>query len=220
MTPDSKELLRDAYAIVDGIPEEVIRFGLPCSVQGQSLGEGTVCSPEGWLAQHPDFIARGLSLSPNRTAILFRGEGDANRPAAAMAQVFEIPVDEASRLFGPRSNFTMDEANPRSDKELWLQRMREILPETTEEAAIAAVRESVADEEGDAASPAGAAGPVEEVDAGRSGEMAYSPVEQGDMLSADKIDETGDEPDIDDQDVEQLADSGSMDPHFAHKAPL
>jgi hypothetical protein len=130
MTPESQKLLRDAFAIIDNIPETGIRFGLPCSTPGRSTGDDAVCSPEGWLAQHPDFVARGLSMSKSGSAILFKGEGNVNAPAAAMAQVFGILLDEASRLFGPRTLFAMDGDSALSDKQLWQQRMREYLGTT------------------------------------------------------------------------------------------
>jgi hypothetical protein len=122
LTPDY-ELLRDAHAIIDGIPDTAVAFGKPCTTRGPSLDNGTVCSPEGWLALHPQFIARGLTLAPDGTSLLFNGERMA--PVAAMGRVFGLPEDEAARLFGERSMFAGEEtATHASDKQLWLRRVR------------------------------------------------------------------------------------------------
>lgn len=128
MTPESRELLREAYAIIDGIPDELIAFGPPRRLKGPSLDNGTVCSPEGWLAQHPAFIERGLALSGDGMAVLFKGEGYFKLSQAyPMAQVFGIPLDEASRLFGLVSERSRIEGRVLTDKEVWQQRMREYL---------------------------------------------------------------------------------------------
>lgn len=121
-TPDY-ELLKDAYAVIDGIPDEAIAFGSPCSKRGPTLDNATVCSPEGWLAQHPTFIALGLTLTPDGNSIQFYSE---NVPAVtALAHVFRISEEEAARLFGERSVFISEESNsPISDKDLWLTRVR------------------------------------------------------------------------------------------------
>jgi hypothetical protein len=131
MNAETKELLREAFSIVDGIPDEAIRFGLPRSIRGAALDEGTVCSPEGWIAQHPLFMQRGLKLTEDGTAILFRGEGSGVVPTALpMSHAFGMPLDEARRLFGPREEFTANPDNPMSDKQLWQQRVREMLGAT------------------------------------------------------------------------------------------
>lgn len=128
MKPESRELLKDAYAIIDGIPDELIAFGAPRKLKGASLDNGTVCSPEGWLAQHPQFVERGLSLSGDGMAVLYNGEGYFKLSQAyPMAQVFGIPLDEASRLFGILRDRTRSEGRVLSDKAVWLQRMREYL---------------------------------------------------------------------------------------------
>lgn len=128
MTPESRELLKDAFAIIDGIPDELIAFGPPRRLKGISLDNGTVCSPEGWLAQHPAFIERGLALSSDGMAVLFKGEGYFKLSQAyPMAQVFGIPLDEANRLFGILSDRSQSEGRVLTDKEIWQQRMREYL---------------------------------------------------------------------------------------------
>jgi hypothetical protein len=131
MNPESQELLREAFAIIDGIPDEAIRLGPPRSAMGPALDDGTICSPEGWLAQHPLFIKRGIKLTGDGTAILFHGEGSGSAPTALpMSGAIGMPLDEARRLFGPREEFTANPDDPRTDKQLWLQRVREVLGAT------------------------------------------------------------------------------------------
>lgn len=122
MTPDY-ELLKDAYAIIDGIPDTAIAFGQPCTARGPKLEDGTICSPEGWLSQHPAFNALGLTMSPDGSGLQFNGE---TMPAvAAMGQVFRLSEEEAARLFGERSIFLSEESTSDiSDKQLWLTRVR------------------------------------------------------------------------------------------------
>ncbi|SNS64097.1 hypothetical protein SAMN06265795_104249 [Noviherbaspirillum humi] len=143
MNEATQALLRDAYAIIDGIPEDAIRFGPPVSRRGPSLAEGTICSPEGWLAQHPDFISRGLRLSDDDGAILFQDEASPSHgPALPMAGALDLSLEEAGRLFGSREALGAAENGGLSDKGLWLKRVRDMLasadgadvPETEEPA--------------------------------------------------------------------------------------
>lgn len=117
------ELLKDAYAIVDGIPEAAIAVGLPCSKIGPTLSEGTVCSPEGWLALHPTFVELGLSMSADGRSLQFNGEQEP--VASAMAKVFRLPEDEATQLFGNRTSDSGDASDSTmSDKQSWQMRIR------------------------------------------------------------------------------------------------
>lgn len=121
-TPDY-ELLKDAHAIIDGIPEAAVAFGAPCKTRGPKLVDGTVCSPEGWLAQHPTFVALGLTLSSDGNSL--QVGGNTMSVVAAMAQIFRIPEEEAARLFGERSLFLSEASTSDiSDKQLWLTRVR------------------------------------------------------------------------------------------------
>lgn len=121
-TPDY-ELLKDAHAIIDGIPDAAIAFGKPCAARGRGLDDGTVCSPEGWLALHPTFTALGLAMPADDLALEYNGE--LLPPVSAMARVFRLPEDDAARLFGERDVFSTDgAATQASDKQLWLTRAR------------------------------------------------------------------------------------------------
>lgn len=127
-TNPNYELLKQAYAIIDGIPETAIAFGSPRTKEGATLAEGTVCSPEGWLALHPTFNALGLTMSADGKELRFNGEADSDSPAAlSMAKAFGLPPEEAKQLFGDRRMFTAGDDSGLSDKRLWQRRIREYL---------------------------------------------------------------------------------------------
>lgn len=127
-TNPNYELLKQAYAIIDGIPETAIAFGSPRTKEGTSLAEGTVCSPEGWLALHPTFKELGLTMSADGKELRFNGEADPDGPAAlSMAKAFELPPEEADQLFGDRQMFTAGDDSGLSDKRLWQRRIHEYL---------------------------------------------------------------------------------------------
>lgn len=124
------ELLKDAYAIIDGVPETAIALDKLQTARGESLASGTICSPAGWLAQHPRFTALGLSLSPDGSHLLLHGEPVANlSPAQVMARVFALDQVDAERLFGDRNTYTLGDDSGLSDKRLWLREVREYLKE-------------------------------------------------------------------------------------------
>ncbi|MES2534298.1 MAG: hypothetical protein V4632_00355 [Pseudomonadota bacterium] len=126
-TPDF-ELLKDAYAIIDGIPAAAIALGAPRTKEGPSLGEGTVCSPEGWLALHPRFNQLGLTMQADGKALLFNDEpGTWPAITEPLARVFGLPTYTAAQLFGERSMFTGGDDSGHSDKELWQMRLRQFL---------------------------------------------------------------------------------------------
>jgi hypothetical protein len=122
------ELLRHALAIIDAIPETAIAFGAPQRKHGPTPAGGMVCSPEGWLALHPAFIERGLSISAKGDALCMNGEPVTDTsPGFIVASVLGLPAHEAGQLFGDRDVFTGGDDSGLSDKSLWLRRMREYL---------------------------------------------------------------------------------------------
>lgn len=124
------ELIKDAYAIIDGIPETAIDLNLLQTAKGETLERGTICSPAGWLAQHPKFMELGLSLSEDGSRLLLNGEpAGAESPAEIMAQVFGLQPADAERLFADRNTYTLGDDSGLSDKRLWLHEMREFLKE-------------------------------------------------------------------------------------------
>lgn len=121
------ELLKDAYAIIDGIPETAIDLESLCSARGASLEHGTVCSPAGWLARHPDFNALGLAPSDDDGSLVFKGEAEGKTVAEVMAQVFRLPPSDAEHLFGNRDTYTLGDDSGLSDKRLWQREVRDYL---------------------------------------------------------------------------------------------
>ena len=124
------ELLKDAYAIIDGIPETAIDLDKLQSARGETLEHGTICSPAGWLAQHPAFQKRGLSLSNDGSHLLLNEESPADAsPAQILAQVFRFEQVDAERFFSDRNTYTLGDDSGLSDKRLWLHEVREFLKE-------------------------------------------------------------------------------------------
>jgi hypothetical protein len=127
------ELLKDAYAIIDGIPEPAIDLDRLQSAKGESLEQGTVCSPAGWLAQHPTFTALGLSLSEDGERLLFNGRPEEAGPTPEiMARIFKLDPLQATHLFGDRSTYTLGDDSGLSDKRLWLREVRDFLKQNGE----------------------------------------------------------------------------------------
>lgn len=124
-TTPSIERLKDAYAIIDGIPEEAICLDAPRTASGPALDRGTICSPAGWLVQHPLFAPFGLSISRDGRTLQSNGEDIA--VAAAMAALFDIPVRHAASLFGRRTEPAHGQNHGKSDKAVWLGRVRRYL---------------------------------------------------------------------------------------------
>jgi len=122
------ELIKDAYAIIDGIPETAIDLDKLVSARGETLEHGTVCSPAGWLAQHPKFIELGLTLSDDDSRLQLAGEpSDDTSPSAILAQVFGLPPSDAEHLFADRNTYTLGDDSGLSDKRLWQREVRDFL---------------------------------------------------------------------------------------------
>lgn len=122
-TPDY-ELLKDAYAIIDGIPYDAISLDWTRTKEGPSLTEGTVYHPARWLACHPGFQERGLSVSENGKHILFQGQSFAGGAySESLAQLFGLSIGDVVSLFAERGT-RMGEANlADSDKDIWQRRV-------------------------------------------------------------------------------------------------
>jgi len=118
------ELLKDAYAIIDGIPEDKINLRVIRLSEGKSLECGTICCAAGWLASHPTFKALGLSIANDRCIYLNGEMPDCNNYSDQMAAVFGITKPEASDLFDQRQ---ANEPRSLTDKEIWLRRVRQFL---------------------------------------------------------------------------------------------
>lgn len=124
-TPDY-ELIKDAYAIIDGIPEE--SFNLDQWFRPARGACGTIACAAGWLAQHPDFNALGLKITH---ALPVPHVNDRhNLGYHALGEVLGIDYDVAESIFCSRE--IVSELDPKeklsmTDKQLWLTRVRNYL---------------------------------------------------------------------------------------------
>jgi hypothetical protein len=118
------ELLRQAYAIIDGIPDD--RFNLVRSC-------GTIACAGGWLCMHPTFIALGLrAMFGSNGAPEFVDEqtGDYTVAFAALGKALGLTFEQAFQLFTCRGDAYFDRHNDiysLSDKQLWQARVRHFL---------------------------------------------------------------------------------------------
>lgn len=127
-TSPDYELLKDAYAIIDGIPETAIALDALQTARGEALDRGTICSPAGWLAQHPKFMALGLALTEDGTRLCFEDDAaESGAEARIMAKIFGLEQAEAEHLFGNRSTYSLGDDSGLSDKRLWLREVRAFL---------------------------------------------------------------------------------------------
>lgn len=124
------DLLRFAYAVIGGIPDEKVRLHNIVSHRGPSLACGTVACAAGWLAMHPEFQARGLTLivgtGPHSTRLAYRGTDTRFQSSynLALAPLFNISQGAASVLFAARD---CKRTRVRTDKQLFLLRLYEFL---------------------------------------------------------------------------------------------
>jgi hypothetical protein len=127
-TAPNFELIKDAYAIIDGIPETAIDLDCLVSTRGETLEQGTVCSPAGWLAQHPKFLQLGLTLSDDDSQLQLTGEPPVDESTSAiLAKVFGLEPGDAEHLFADRKTYTLGDDSGLSDKRLWQREVREFL---------------------------------------------------------------------------------------------
>jgi|GEM_PF-1759375 len=135
MTP-KYELLKDAYAIIDGIPDKVVNLNHVVSEKGESLDCGTIACAAGWLGMHPKFNKLGLSVVQGGLGgfRLHLDSGSAADNARAysgqMAKVFNLPHADALKLFNARQYHERAGGwRALTDKQVWLRRVREYLKE-------------------------------------------------------------------------------------------
>jgi hypothetical protein len=121
-------LLKEAYAIVDGIPAEAITLDWNKTKEGPSLVEGTVFHPARWLAIHPDFQKLGLSMAENGKHLLFNGQSAAGGTYSdPLAQVFGLPVSDIVSMFAERGTRMGESIPTLTDKDVWQNRVRSYL---------------------------------------------------------------------------------------------
>lgn len=124
------ELMREAFTIIGGIPEEAIKLEKVVTAKGESLDCGTIACAAGWLAMHPKFQALGLGLAPRDERyhpwqVTYKGEFQSDMSSGAIRKILGLQRHEASRLFDTR----YEKMDGRSDKAVWLERMYRFLEE-------------------------------------------------------------------------------------------
>lgn len=122
----NRERLEQAYAIIDGIPDEAFNLNSWTQEEGESLACGTICCAAGWLARHPDNIAAGFKMKRSK---MF---GNGATPSfsgtfgyEAVGKFFGLSSSQAFSLFGTR--YLPPHKAELSDKQLWLLRIRNFL---------------------------------------------------------------------------------------------
>lgn len=93
------ELLKDAYAILGGIPDSVLNLNtIRTDKPTPEVPEcGSICCGMGWLAQHPDFNKVGLSMNAEHT-LTYKNHQVSYTTAAG--RLFGVTDSEAESMFG------------------------------------------------------------------------------------------------------------------------
>ena len=92
------ELLREAYAILGGIPTRAINLDLVVTKESGNLSCGTIACGIGWLAHHPKFQYLGLEYKKHN-GLHYKGRFIGYSDAGS--RVFGISYHEANALFRP-----------------------------------------------------------------------------------------------------------------------
>ncbi|MEZ2310824.1 hypothetical protein AB6809_29690 [Paraburkholderia sp. RCC_158] len=131
MTAPNFELLKDAYAIIDGIPDDNLALNR-WRTKDQGSSCGTIACAAGWLTLHPKFQELGLGVK--RTECdqsmgpwpSFAGQTRID----ALAVLFRLEFEDAYGLFGERWNTPARDLGLReqaTDKEIFLARVLKFL---------------------------------------------------------------------------------------------
>lgn len=102
MKQPNYELLKDAYAILGGIPEDQINMNMIVSRQSGKHNCGSIACGIGWLAMHPAFNEMGLSYErPRGLTYTTNGKAETIHYAQAASNIFGITYEEARNIFEP-----------------------------------------------------------------------------------------------------------------------
>jgi len=133
------ELLRDAFAIIDGIPEAAFNLCAWTSKKGESLSCGTIACAGGWIARHPTFTRIGVSIDAEGDVVLDNG---CSNGAYALAEVFSLNIAKDEELiFSSRGyhlggykdyDLTAPQRRMLTDKQLWKRRVLRLFQEYDE----------------------------------------------------------------------------------------
>lgn len=95
------DLLKDAYAIIGGIPDNRIYLDTVVIPRGHAPAKGTDCGAIacgiGWLGLHPKFQQLGLETTENGLKM----DGSSVSYIAAAKAVFGVEYADAEKLFRP-----------------------------------------------------------------------------------------------------------------------
>lgn len=139
------ELIKDAYAIIDGIPKENFdlndwvydhKSDTACSISGC----GTVACAGGWLSLHPKFRklglkyqwTRGQGRGNNYREMVYKGDNSGGA-FGVLGKVFGLDYNEAETLFsgsgGSRYDYKIRQKKGQgiSHKELFKYRVKHFL---------------------------------------------------------------------------------------------
>lgn len=125
MTQPNYALLRHAYAILDGIPQDAINLNtvIANKTQKDHLECGALACGIGWLSLHPKFNAIGLRAKKIRGSWELSYQGRLVNYESAASLVFGITEQQAHKLFG--AEFT----DLKQHKGILLSRIRSYLRE-------------------------------------------------------------------------------------------
>ena len=102
MAKPNYELLKDAYAILGGIPDEQINMNAVVLKQAGKNNCGSIACGMGWLAMHPAFNELGLSYTRPHGLLYVAPNGETTgHYGHAAAEIFGITKDQAQELFKP-----------------------------------------------------------------------------------------------------------------------
>ncbi|MFW6855296.1 hypothetical protein ACODYM_28815 [Burkholderia gladioli] len=134
MSRPNFELLRDAFAIIDGIPDQAFRLDAWVKRRGDALDCGTIACAGGWLAQHPKFTRMGLTL--NFSGDFARPElHNRARDYQALSQMFSLRRGDEVDIFAPRhtgykdDELSLSQHYALSDQKLWKRRVLRLFQE-------------------------------------------------------------------------------------------
>lgn len=129
-TTPNFELLKDAYAIIGGIPENKFALHSILCKGGPEHPCRTIACAAGWLGLHPQFKALGYETTRNGDT-LYKGKSMVYYESTR--RLFDISQYDAKNLFCPRGLSKYDAPyrfiRDTSDRDLWLCRVREYLRE-------------------------------------------------------------------------------------------
>lgn len=133
------ELLRQAYAIIDGIPDDRFNLGswqfdpTTYGPDGEVHSCGMLACAGGWLCMHPTFNALGLHAMYGCGGAPESGNEGATGYAvgfSALGNTLGLTFEQAYQLFTCRGDASFDMHNDihgLTDKQLWQARVRHFL---------------------------------------------------------------------------------------------